>query len=200
MEKQNNRETGKGKSIEISFWTIKLSVRGSFENCVREGCFLDPSYPGFSKLEIRGGKFQILMALPGMQRLLWGCFHSSGAPCIHRPLKTCIFFSSCKLARMAWVPSKSRGWGQACHQGPSACTLAPWHHLLHPRHFLQALPASTVSLKCQQKPHYLTFAPTQATKVLQGMCPVPSFVLNTCPKKKKKKTNHTTEVCSPSRA
>lgn len=39
---------------------------------MREGPSLDQSYNRFSKLEIRGGKFQILMSLLGVQRLLWG--------------------------------------------------------------------------------------------------------------------------------
>ena len=39
---------------------------------MREGPSLDQSYNRFSKPEIRGGKFQILMSLLGVQRLLWG--------------------------------------------------------------------------------------------------------------------------------
>lgn len=128
------------------------------------------------------------MALLGMQTLLWGCFRSSGAPCIHRPLKTCIFFSSCKLAGMAWVPSKSRGWGQACHQGPLDCTLAPWHHLFHPRHFLQALQLPLCPWNTSEDPiiwllHQLRPQRFHKACVLcQALCLTPAL------KKKKKKS------------
>lgn len=115
----------------------------------------------------------------GMRRLLGelrSSPHSQALP--DMPL-----FLSLQVASTALSSCKSRDSGQASHGNLPGWTGAPGHHLLHSRHFLQALPASTVSPEHQHKHHCLASAPVPATGLLQGMCPMPSFVLNTCPQR-----------------